>query len=93
MIRVKTIKARKGYARAMQRARDLLRAASDGTLDPYIAYRQLYDLYCANTPLHDHFRHFFSIPGVEPDGQLRVDDEFREMVRGLAKAWLADNST
>lgn len=89
MERVKKAKARERRRKEMDRARNLLQEAVDGRLDPYVAYRELYHIYCGNTPLHDEFRHFFRLPGIEPDGCFSVDEKFRETVRVLARKWLA----
>ncbi|MGH9730171.1 MAG: hypothetical protein ACRD4A_00620 [Candidatus Acidiferrales bacterium] len=92
MVRIKRPKARARHGKAMARARALLQQLIDGSEDPYLCYMQRYGLYCANTGLHDEFRHFFRLPGVDPESYIRVDDEFRQTIRDLAGEWLADHS-
>lgn len=92
MVRIKRRKAQIRHRKAMERARALLQQLIDGSEDPYVCYMQLYGFYCANTGLHDEFRHFFTIPDVYPDSYIRVDDEFRQTIRDLAQKWLANHS-
>jgi hypothetical protein len=33
----------------------------------------------------------FRLPGIEPDGQLRVDDEFRRVIISAALDWIQTN--
>lgn len=89
MARPKKTKARIRIARAMQRARRIIQEIVAGAEDPYVGYRQLYGIFVRNSGVHDELREFFRVPGVEPDGMLQVDDEFREVVRQMAADWLA----
>jgi hypothetical protein len=89
MIRVKKSKPKARLERDRKGARKAIEAIVDGTSDPYIAYRYLYKLFCSKSGLHDELREFFTIPGIEPDGMIRVDDQFRQTVVNLATDWLS----
>ena len=71
-------------AEVRNRASTLLKSLSEGRIDTYEGYRQLYGLWCSNTTAVQELRPLFRIPGVEPDGRLNVTDEFRKQVRSLA---------
>jgi hypothetical protein len=75
-------------AGAIGKARRIFQQVVDGSLDPYEGYRRLYGIYAGSSGLLDELKPFFRLPGVEPDGHLRVDDEFRATIRGLAEEWL-----
>lgn len=68
-----------------KRTENLLRSVSDGSADAYDGYRALYLLWCSYNAAVPELRPLFRMPGVEPDGSLRVTDVFREQVRSLAK--------
>jgi hypothetical protein len=89
MVRVKKRKPKARLARDRADARQAIEAIVNGTVDPYLAYRYLYKLFCLRSALHDELREFFRIPGVEPDGTIRVDEKFRHTVVNLATDWLA----
>ena len=75
------IAARK--ADAVERARRVLHQIVNGSLDPYESYRQV-----DSDGLAEELKRFFRLPGVERNGFLHVDDEFRAMIRRLAEQWL-----
>lgn len=89
MAQVKKRKALRRLEGVMERARTIVQQLADGTEDPFICYGRLHKIYCAYNTVHDQFRQFFSIPGVDPCGHFNVDDEFRRTVRKLAQEWLA----
>jgi len=90
MTPVKKTKAKTRLARDLQRTSQIMHEIVSGDLDPYLGYRELYMLYCRRTGLHEELRAFFTIPGIEPDGMLHVDDDFRLMVRNLAERWIKE---
>jgi hypothetical protein len=49
------------------------------SLDAYEGYRRVYGIYLGSSGLAEE---------LKPDAFLRVDDEFRAMIRRLADAWL-----
>jgi hypothetical protein len=89
MIRVKKSKAKARLLRCRERARKVIREICNGEEDPYIGYRLLYKIYCGTSGLHEELKIFFPITGVEPDGTIRVDEEFRENIRALAADFLS----
>jgi len=93
MPRVKKSKANARLRRVKVEARTIIEGIAEGSLGPYIGYRGLYRLFCGSSGVHDDLREFFRIPGVEPDGLLRVDVAFRTMIRSLAKDWLVRHPT
>ena len=71
-------------------AKELLRGLASGTVDTYEAYRSLYQIWRShNSPVQE-LRPLFSIPGLEPDGDLAVTEEFRGQVRSSAIDILAN---
>jgi hypothetical protein len=76
---------------AVERARQVLQQVVDGSLDAYEGYRSIYGIYLDTSGLAEELKQFFRLPGVEPDGFLHVDDEFRIMIRRLAGEWLHRN--
>ena len=70
--------------RCRKRAVALLEAIVNGTGDVYESYRGLYGIWCSMNSAVPELRTLFRIPGVEPDGQLRVHAGFREEVRTLS---------
>jgi hypothetical protein len=89
MMRVKKSNAKLRLLHQRKEARKIIREICDGNEDPYVGYRRLYRIYCGTTGLHEELKVFFRIPGVEPDGRIRVDDEFREKIRALAADFLS----
>ena len=75
-------------AEALERARQILHEVVDGSLDAYEGYRSIYGIYLNTSGMVEELKPFFRLPGIEPDGFLRVDDEFRTMIRQLAGEWL-----
>ncbi len=47
--------------------------------DPFEGYRQLYRIYDGTSGLLDELKPFFRLPGIEPDGNLHVNDQFRAL--------------
>jgi hypothetical protein len=84
------IKIRRRASR--QSAKELLQGIVTGEADVYLAYRGLYKLWCSNNAAVQELRPLFRIDGVDPDGQLSVTDEFREIVRALARDILSQLS-
>jgi len=72
-----------------QAAKDLLRGLASGSSDAYPTYRSLYHLWCTQNTAVQELRPLFRIPGIEPDGQLSVTEEFKGQVRSSAMAILA----
>jgi hypothetical protein len=72
-----------------QTARELLRGLASGSSDAYETYRGLYHLWCTQNSAVQELRPLFRIPGIEPDGQLSVTEDFKGQVRSLANAILA----
>jgi hypothetical protein len=89
MPRVKKSSPKIRLKRDRDGARKAIIEIVDGSVDPYIAYRYLYKLYCSRSGLHDDLGEFFRIPGIEPDGPISVNDEFRQTVIELARSWLS----
>jgi len=76
---------------ALAEARALLEQVCEGTLDAYEGYRRVYSIYTGTSgALHD-LKPLFRIPGIEPDGSLQVNDEFRNTVRSIAAKWLSEH--
>jgi hypothetical protein len=75
-------------ADAIKSARRVLQEVVSGTRDPYEGYRRVYAIYVGSGGLAGELKAFFRLPGIEPDGFLHVDDEFRAMIRRLAGEWL-----
>ena len=71
-----------------QAARELLRGLASGSSDAYETYRNLYFLWITQNAALQELRPLFTIPGVEPDGQLSVTEEFKGQVRSSAIAIL-----
>ncbi len=88
--RIATRKARVAARRddAIENARRVFQQVADGSLDAFEGYRQVYGIYVRSSGLADELKPFFRLPGIEPDGHLRVDDEFRATIRRLAGEWL-----
>jgi hypothetical protein len=80
---ISKVKIRRRASR--QAAKELLQGIAAGEADVYLAYRGLYRLWCSNNAAVQELRPLFRIDGVDPDGRLSVTDEFREMVRALAR--------
>jgi len=89
MIRVKKSKAKARLLRRREQARKVIREICNGEEDPYIGYRLLYRIYCGTSGLHEELKAFFRIPGIEPDGNIRVNEEFRDNIRALAADFLS----
>src|SRR5215469_7571213 len=71
-----------------QAARELLSGLASGSSDAYETYRSLYHLWCTQNAAVQELRPLFRIPGIEPDGQLSVTEEFKGQVRSSAMAIL-----
>ena len=90
MILIHNRKARIAARRteAVERARRIFQGVVNGSLDAYEGYRRVYRIYVSTSGLAEELKPFFGLPGIEPDGFLPVNDEFRSLIRGLADAWL-----
>ena len=75
-------------ADAIESARRVLEEVVSGSRDPYEGYRRVYAIYVGSGGLAEELKPFFRIPGIEPDGFLNVDDQFRAMIRRIAGEWL-----
>jgi hypothetical protein len=73
----------------MQTAKHLLRGLASGTADTYETYRSLYQIWRVHNSSVQELRPLFSIPGIDPDGQLSVTDEFKSLVLSSATTILA----
>ncbi len=71
-----------------QAAREVLQHLVAGKIEPYLAYRRLYALWCGNNAALQEMRPLFRMEGIEPDGLLSVTLEFQEQVLSLAKTIL-----
>jgi hypothetical protein len=74
---------------AKQAAKELLRGLASGASNVCETYRNLYHLWCTQNSDLEELRSLFRIPGIEPDGQLSVTEEFKNQVRSSAIAILA----
>jgi hypothetical protein len=72
-----------------QTAKELLRGLASGTADTYETYRSLYQIWLFHNSSVQELRPLFSIPGVEPDGQLSVTEDFKKQILSSATAILA----
>jgi len=61
-----------------------LKSLSEENADVYEGYRALYCLWCSNNAAVQELRPLFEIPGIEPDGQLSIADNFRAEIRSLS---------
>jgi len=78
---------RKTILRRMQdrkRAEVILKSLSEGGIDVYEGYIELYSVWRSNNAAVPELRPLFRIPGVDPGGALSVTDDFRTEVRSLA---------
>jgi hypothetical protein len=71
-----------------QMAKELLHGLTCGTADTYETYRSLYWLFIGSGV--PELRPLFTIPGIEPDGQLSVTEDFKRQVLSSATAILAN---
>jgi hypothetical protein len=76
-----------------QEVRGLLESIATGKSDPYMPYRRLYVLWCANNAALQELRPLFRMEGIDADSHTIVTTEFREQVRSLAKQILTQFST
>jgi hypothetical protein len=67
-----------------KRAETILKSLSEGGIDVYEGYIELYSLWRSNNASVPELRPLFRIPGVDPGGALSVTDDFRTEVRSLA---------
>jgi hypothetical protein len=77
--------------RAIERARRVVNAVADGSRDPYEGYRELYSIYLGSGGNLEELKPLFRLPGIEADGCIHVDDEFRGTIRAAAANWLKSN--
>ncbi len=69
-----------------------MQQVSDGTLDAYEGYRRVYSIYTGTSGALHELKPLFRILGIEPDGFLHVNDEFRNTIRSVATKWLGENA-
>lgn len=72
-----------------QTAKELLISMASGSGDAYETYRSLYHLWLQHNAAVPQLQPFFEIPGIEPNGQISVTEDFRSHVRSLANTVLA----
>ena len=72
-----------------QTAKELLSGLASGSTDADETYRSLYHLWRTQNSVLEELRPLFRIPGIEPDGQLSVTEEFKSQLRSSAIAILA----
>lgn len=68
-----------------ERVRKILSEIESAKLDEYIGYRELYGYWCGRNAAVPELRPLFRVPGILPDGELSVTDDFRAMVRSMAR--------
>jgi hypothetical protein len=78
--------------RAVERARVIVQAIVDGRQGHYEGYRALYSIYLQTSGAAEELKPLFRLPGIEPDGTIHVNDEFRRTVMDAAVQWLKKNS-
>jgi hypothetical protein len=78
--------------RVLEHARIVLREVVSGKCDPYEGYRQVYSLYAGTSGIAEELKPLFRLPGIDPDGTIRVDDDFRRLVVTSAAEWLRADS-
>jgi hypothetical protein len=61
-----------------QAARDLLQGLVAGKADTYETYRHLWVLWCGNNAAPQELRLLFRMDGIEPEGIISINAEFRE---------------
>ena len=72
-----------------QTAKELLCRLASGTAETYESYRSLYQIWRVHNSSVQELRPLFSIPGIEPDGDLSATEDFRRQVQSSATAILA----
>jgi hypothetical protein len=73
-----------------QTAKELLCRLASGTAETYESYRSLYEIWRVHNSSVQELRPLFSIPGIEPDGDLSITEDFRRQVQSSATAILAN---
>jgi hypothetical protein len=79
-------------AQALENARAVIQTIAEGSRDPYEGYREVYGIYVGTSGMVEELKPLFRLPGIEPDGSILVDDEFRRTVISAAVIWLGENS-
>ena len=87
--RRRRVAARK--ALALEKARGVLQMIVDGSHDPYEGYREVHGIYVGTSGLAEKLKPLFRLPGVEPDGTLHVNENFRRIVIASVMDWLRQN--
>ena len=75
-------------ALALEKAHGVLQMIVDGGRDPYEGYREVYGIYVGTSGLAEELKPLFRLPGIEPDGTIHVDEDFRRTVIASAMDWL-----
>jgi hypothetical protein len=52
----------------------------------------VYSIYTGTSGALHELKPLFRILGIEPDGFLHVNDEFRNTIRSVATKWLGENA-
>jgi hypothetical protein len=73
----------------LQRAKELLHGLASGTAEAYESYRSLDQIWRFDNSSVQELQPLFSIPGIEPDGQLSITEDFRRQVQSSATVILA----
>ena len=72
-----------------QTAKELLISLTSGASDAYETYRSLYHLWITHHAAVPQLQPLFEMPGIEPNGQISVTEDFRSHVRSVATTVLA----
>ena len=75
----------------LEKAHSVLRAIVEGRQDPYEGYREVYAMYIDSSGIVEELKPLFRLPGIEPDGFIHVDEDFRWAIQAAAAEWLQKN--
>ena len=67
-----------------QTAKELLLSLASGSGDAFETYRGLYHLWLTQNAAVPELQPLFEIPGIGPNGQISVTEDFRSHVRSFA---------
>ena len=90
MIHNRRLRRAERRARTLETARGVLSAIVNGSRDPYQGYRGLYGIHPGASGAVEELKPLFRLPGIEPDGSIHVDNQFRRIVIAAAD-WLREN--
>jgi hypothetical protein len=91
MIQNRRLRLADRRTKTIETARGVVQSIADGCRDPYEGYRELYGIYINSSGAVAELQPLFRLPGIEPDGSIRVDDSFRRTVVAAAVDWLRQN--